>query len=617
MTISSTDSVTTSRVGVAISSVRRSATLAARGEVLGLVHRLSDVADHVEGLLRQLVVLAVDDLAEALDRVGELHVTARLPRELLGHGERLRQESLDFPSARDGQLVLVRQLLHAQDGDDVLEVLVALQDQLHVACGPVVLGAEHVRVEDSRRRGQRIDRRVNAELREWARQHGGRVKVGEGGRGRRVGDVVGRHVDGLHRGDRALLGRCDALLQLAHLGTERWLIADRRRHAAEQRGDLGAGLGEPEDVVDEQQDVLAFLVAEVLGRGEAGQTDAQTRPGRLGHLTEDQRGLLDDARLLHLVIEVVTFAGALTYAGEHGNAAVLLGDVVDELLDQHGLADAGAAEEARLAALRVRLEQINDLDARLEHLDFRRLVLERRSRTMDRIRLLRVDGRALVDRLADDVENAPERLRPDRDRDRRAGVVHGHPAAETVGRGHRDRPHLALAQVLRHLEGKLLRVGEDVLVLDALDQQRVVDGRQSARLELDVDDRPDDLNDLARAHASAPSITGSSRPRRPQLALLRLLARRCRGPPQLPLPCLSASAPPTMSSSSLVIFSWRALLNWIVRTSIISLAFFVAASIAVMRAPYSPASDSMRARNTWVRTCRGSSSSRIARGSGS
>src|SRR4029077_21029432 len=111
MTISSTDSVTTSRVGVAISSVRRSATLAARGELLGLVHRLADVADHVEGLLRQLVVLAVDDLAEALDRVGELHVTARLPRELLGHGERLRQETLDLSRARDRQPVPSRKPL--------------------------------------------------------------------------------------------------------------------------------------------------------------------------------------------------------------------------------------------------------------------------------------------------------------------------------------------------------------------------------------------------------------------------------------------------------------------------------------------------------------------------
>ena len=42
---------------------------------------------------------------------------------------------------------------------------------------------------------------------------------------------------------------------------------------------------------------------------------------------------------------------------------VLLGDVVDEFLDQHGLADARAAEEADLAALQVGLQQVDDLDA--------------------------------------------------------------------------------------------------------------------------------------------------------------------------------------------------------------------------------------------------------------
>src|SRR2546425_104764 len=496
MTISSAASATTSRIGVAISSVSRSATLTARRELLRFVRRLADVADHVEGLLWQLVVLAVDDFPEALDGVRELHVPPLRAGERLGDEHRLGEEPLDLPGAGDDELVLVGELLHSEARDDVREVLVALEDELHVAGRAVVLRAEDVRIEDARRGRERVHGRIDPELGERAREHGGGVEVREGRGGRRVGDVVRRHVDRLHRRDRALLRGRDALLQLAHLGAQRRLVADRRRHPAEQRRHFGPGLREPEDVVDEQQHVLAFLVAEVLGGGEAGEADAQSRAGRLGHLAKDERGLLEDARLLHLVIEVVTLPGSLADAREDRNAAVLLGDVVDELLDE------------------------------------------------DR-----------------------------------------HPAPETVGRGHGDRPHLALAQVLRHLEGELLRIRKDVLVLDALDEERVVDARQSARLELHVDDRPDDLHDLPRAHASAP--------------------------------CLRASAPPTMSSSSLVIFSWRALLNWIVRTSIISFAFFVAASIAVMRAPYSPASDSMSARKTCVRTCRGSSSSRIAFGFGS
>src|SRR5206468_634155 len=512
-TISSAVSATTSRVGVATSSVRRSATLAGLGELLGLLHRLADVAHHVEGLLRELVVLALDDLLEALRGVGDLHVPARRARELLGDEERLREEALDLPRAGDDQLVLVRELFHAEDRDDVLEILVPLEDQLHGPRGRVVLGAEDVRVEDSGRRRERIDRWVDAQLGERPAQHRRRVEMRERGGRRGVGDVVGRHVDRLDRGDRALLRGGDALLERAHFGAERRLVADRRRHAAEERRDLGAGLREPEDVVDEQQHVLSLFVPEVFGRGQAGQGDAQPGSRRLRHLAEDERRLLDDARLLHLVVQVVALARPLADAGEHRNASVLLRDVVDQLLDEHGLADARAAEQAGLAALRVRLEQVDDLDAGLEHLDLRRLILERRRGPMDRVRLRRADRRALVHRLADDVHDAAKGLLPHRDRDRLPGILDGHAARQAVGRGHRDRSHLALAEVLRDLQRQLLRVGEDVLVLDAQDDERVVDRRQPARLELHVDDRSDDLNDLPGAHASAPSLIGSPRPR--------------------------------------------------------------------------------------------------------
>jgi peptide chain release factor 1 len=68
------------------------------------------------------------------------------------------------------------------------------------------------------------------------------------------------------------------LLQLPHLGRERRLVADRARHPAEQRRHLGARLDEAEDVVDEEEDVLA-LVAEVLRHRQAREADAQRAPG--------------------------------------------------------------------------------------------------------------------------------------------------------------------------------------------------------------------------------------------------------------------------------------------------------------------------------------------------
>ena len=174
--------------------------------------------------------------------------------------------------------------------------------------------------------------------------------------------------------------RGDALLQRAHVGGERRLVADGRRDAAEQRRHFRAGLREAEDVVDEEQHVLA-LVAEIFGDGQAGQADAGARARRLVHLAVDERrlgafaaALLVDAGFDELVIEVVALAGALADAGEHREAAMRLGDVVDQFLDEHGLADAGAAEQADLAAARVGRQQVEHLDAGDQDLGLGRLL---------------------------------------------------------------------------------------------------------------------------------------------------------------------------------------------------------------------------------------------------
>ena len=254
--------------------------------------------------------------------------------------------------------------------------------------------------------------------------------------GRRVGEVVGGDVDRLHRRDRALARRGDALLELAHLGGERRLVAHGGRHAAEERGDLGARLHEAEDVVDEEEDVLALL-AEVLGHRQAGEADAQARSRRLVHLAEDERGLLDHARLRHLAPEVVALARALAHAGEDGEALVLGGDVADQLLDEHGLAHAGTAEEADLAALDVRREQVDDLDAGLEDLDGRLELLEaRRAAGGSASARPRPSSPSSIGR-AEDVEDPPERrpgrpgrrsARPCPRRRRRAGCRRSSPS---------------------------------------------------------------------------------------------------------------------------------------------------------------------------------------------
>ena len=147
--------------------------------------------------------------------------------------------------------------------------------------------------------------------------------MGERGRRRRVGEVVGRYVDRLHRGDRALTGRGNTLLQIAHVGGQGGLIADRRGNAPQKCRDFGPGLGKAEDIVDEEQNVLALFVTEVFGQGQPRQANPSACPWRLVHLAVDEGRLgagtveLDDAGIDHLMVEVVALAGALADAGEH------------------------------------------------------------------------------------------------------------------------------------------------------------------------------------------------------------------------------------------------------------------------------------------------------------
>ena len=205
---------------------------------------------------------------------------------------------------------------------------------------------------------------------------------------------------------------------------------------------------------------------------------------------------IDDAALLELVPEVVALARAFADAAEHRHTAVLQRDVVDQLHDDDGLADAGAAEQPDLAALQVRLEQVDDLDAGLEHLQVGRLIFEGRRGAVNRPALLRLH-RAIreIHRLAEHVQHAAERLRSDRHGNRLAEVDDLHAALHAVGRLHRDRADAVLAQVLLDLDDDVERLAS--VFRRRLDVQGVVNRGQVPGLELDVHDRPDDLDDAA------------------------------------------------------------------------------------------------------------------------
>src|SRR5690242_663047 len=92
---------------------------------------LADVVERAgqeERLLGQRVGLALEDLLERGDGVADRDVLAGPAGEHLSHRERLAHEPLQAPRAGDGRLVVLGQLVDAEDRDDVLEVAVALQD---------------------------------------------------------------------------------------------------------------------------------------------------------------------------------------------------------------------------------------------------------------------------------------------------------------------------------------------------------------------------------------------------------------------------------------------------------------------------------------------------------
>ena len=141
-----------------------------------------------------------------------------------------------------------------------------------------------------------------------------------------------------------------------------------------------------------------------------------------------------------------------------------------------------------LPPLRVGREQVDDLDAGDQDRGFGRLVDEGRGFGVDRRGHVAADRAALVDRLADDVHDAAERLGADGHADLRAGGVHRLAAGQAVGRVHGDGADDVLAEVLGDFEDQAVAV--------IVGLERGQDRRQLA-FERDVDDGADDLADAA------------------------------------------------------------------------------------------------------------------------
>src|SRR5688572_4068863 len=169
---------------------------------------------------------------------------------------------------------------------------------------------------------------------------------------------------------------------------------------------------------------------------------------------------------------------------------MLASDVRNEFLDDDRLADARAAVEANLTAANERGDEVDDLDAGFEHGWSSLLLRERRRIPVDAPHRPVRNGGQIVDRQAEYVEHAAERLLADGHLDCIAGINRDRETAKAVGAVHRKATHPVITEMLLHF-------GDEWGAILTDDVDRVVDGRKAIGRELDIEYRPDDLDDAS------------------------------------------------------------------------------------------------------------------------
>ncbi len=76
--------------------------------------------------------------------------------------------------------------------------------------------------------------------------------------------------------------------------------------------------------------------------------------------------ITDHTALDHLAQKVVALTGTLADTGEHRESVMTLGDIVDELLYEHGLAHTGTTEQTDLTTFGIGFQKVDHLDTGIE-----------------------------------------------------------------------------------------------------------------------------------------------------------------------------------------------------------------------------------------------------------
>jgi len=218
---------------------------------------------------------------------------------------------------------------------------------------------------------------------------------------------------------------------------------------------------------------------------------------------------------------------------------VVHGNPVNHLHDNNRFADTRAAEQTDLSSQHIRFKEINDFDARFEHLGFGALVFEAGRRPMNGIKLGGFYISEFIHRLSDNVHHPPEGFASYGDADGLAGIDRRHTAHHPVGGLHTAAANTVFSQVLLDFDA-------DTEFLPAgvpLDPHAVIDRGKTFFIKLAVDHRPNYLYDFSNlCHLNSPAANQITNDE------WRFSIRHS-----------VEAAPLTTSISSLVIPAWRTL----------------------------------------------------------
>lgn len=111
---------------------------------------LINIAFVEEVFLWDVVEFTCDDHLESFHCIFTFDVDTWSPGELLSDKEWLREKSLDFTSTSNSDFIIFSELIHTEDGDDILEFFVSLEDFLDLTSDGIVIFTDDTRREDSR-----------------------------------------------------------------------------------------------------------------------------------------------------------------------------------------------------------------------------------------------------------------------------------------------------------------------------------------------------------------------------------------------------------------------------------------------------------------------------------